>query len=635
MIVLNQASLQRGPNVLLKSASARIHAGQKTGLVGKNGCGKSSLFALFNQQLQIDEGDFSYPQQWRIAHVKQETPGLEQTALDYVIDGDTEYRRLQAELAEAEQAHQGERIAELHGKLDTHGAYTINARAGQLLNGLGFVDTQHSSAVKDFSGGWRMRLNLAQALISRSELLLLDEPTNHLDLDAVIWLGQFLRAYQGTLLLISHDRDFLDEVCQHILHIENKQLNLYSGNYSSFEVQRAAKLEQQQAMFDKQQREIEHMQSFISRFKAKASKAKQAQSRVKALERMEKIAPAHVDSQFHFDFLTPEKNPNPLISLSETSAGYGDNVILDTIQLNLVPGSRIGLLGRNGAGKSTLIKLLAGSLEPISGKKEQGQGLNIGYFAQHQLEQLRDDDSPLSALTRLAPKTLEQNLRNFLGGFGFQGDEVHADVAHFSGGEKARLVLALIVWQKPNLLLLDEPTNHLDLDMRLALTMALQSFEGAMIIVSHDRHILRSTCDDFYLVADAKVEPFAGDLDDYEKWLSQSAKQEQTKTVIGDKTHSAQSRKDAKRRDAEFRQLTKVVRKRIEQAEKQVDKLQNQLETIETQLADNDIYAEQNKAKLNDLLSKQIALKTQLETVEEDWMDAEQELEEMKAEFEG
>ncbi|WP_016954413.1 ABC transporter ATP-binding protein [Catenovulum agarivorans] len=637
MITLNQISLQRGQAFLLEQASATIHAGQKVGLVGKNGCGKSSLFALFNQELQIDQGDFSLPTNWQIAHVKQETPALSKSAIDYVIDGDSEYRNLCAQIEKAQNAQQGEKVAQLYTEMEHIDGYTIHSRAGQLLNGLGFNDKQHDLPVSDFSGGWRMRLNLAQALICRSNLLLLDEPTNHLDLDAVIWLAKFLTQYPGTLIVISHDRDFLDQVCSHIIHIENKKTYTYTGNYSAFERQRAAQLEQQQAMFERQQRERAHMQSFIDRFKAKASKAKQAQSRMKALAKMEEIAPAHADSQFHFEFYLPEKNPNPLINLDKVVAGYSDNIILNKIALNLVPGSRIGLLGRNGAGKSTLIKLLANDLDALAGDVRRSAGLNIGYFAQHQLEQLDDEASPLLHLQRLAPKHTDQQLRDYLGGFGFNGDQATSAVAPFSGGEKARLVLALLVWQKPNLLLLDEPTNHLDLDMRHALTVALQGYEGAMVIVSHDRHILRSTCDDFYLVANGQVSQFDGDLDDYETWLVEQSRQaksaEKSVDKVENKTNSAQNRQDKKRREAEFRQQTRPLRKKLEQVEQQVDKLQSALSDIETQLADNDLYLAENKDKLTKLLAEQAEIKPKLQQVEETWLELEEELAELQAQF--
>ncbi len=518
----------------------------------------------------------------------------------------------------------------LHGKLDAIDAWTIRSRASSLLHGLGFSNEQLERPVSDFSGGWRMRLNLAQALICRSDLLLLDEPTNHLDLDAVIWLEKWLKSYPGTLILISHDRDFLDPVVDKIIHIEQQTMFEYTGNYSSFERQRATQLAQQQSMYESQQQRVAHLQSFMDRFKAKATKAKQAQSRIKMLERMELIAPAHVDNPFHFSFRAPESLPNPLLKMEKVSAGYADRIILDSIKLNLVPGSRIGLLGRNGAGKSTLIKLLAGELDPLSGEIGLAKGIKLGYFAQHQLEFLRADESPLQHLARLAPQELEQKLRDYLGGFGFQGDKVTEDTERFSGGEKARLVLALIVWQRPNLLLLDEPTNHLDLDMRQALTEALIEFEGALVVVSHDRHLLRSTTDDLYLVHDGKVEPFDGDLEDYQQWLTDVQKQEnQPEESAKDNANSAQARKDQKRREAELRTQTQPLRKEIAKLEKQMEKLgaEHSSAQAEEKLGDSGLYDQSRKAELTDCLQKQSQAKSALEETEMTWLDAQEQLE--------
>lgn len=636
MIVFSNIQLIRGNQMLLDNASATINPGQKVGLVGKNGCGKSTLIALIKGELSTDAGAISVPHHWAMAWVNQETPALDMPAIEYVIDGDREYRQLEQSLEMANQANDGNKIAELHGKLDAIGAWSIRARAASLLYGLGFSAEQTTLAVKSFSGGWRMRLNLAQALLCRSDLLLLDEPTNHLDLDAVIWLEKWLNSYRGTLVLISHDRDFLDPIVDKILHIEQQRIDEYTGNYSSFEVQRVTKLSQQQSMYESQQTRVAHLQSFIDRFKAKASKAKQAQSRVKALERMELIAPAHVDNPFRFSFREPESLPNPLLSMEKVSAGYGDKTILGSIKLNLVPGSRIGLLGRNGAGKSTLIKLLAGEMQPLHGVIELSRGIKLGYFAQHQLETLHPEESALVHLARLAPRETEQQLRDYLGGFGFRGDKVTDPVAPFSGGEKARLVLALVVWQRPNLLLLDEPTNHLDLDMRQALTEALIDFEGAMVVVSHDRHLLRSTTDDLYLVHDGQVELFRGDLDDYQRWLSDQQRREQQEAQNGnsggedsaekEQTNSAQARKDQKRRDAEFRQQTQPLRKKITQLETRLEKLTETLNSIETQLGDSALYDARQKAKLSELLADQIKTKSELGDVEMGWMDAQEEL---------
>jgi len=630
MIVFSSLQIRRGVRVLLDNATATINPGQKVGLVGKNGCGKSTLLSLLKNEISADGGNFTYPGNWQLAWVNQETPALSVPAMDYVIDGDREYRKLEAELNAANERNDGHAIATVHGKLDAIDAWTIRSRASTLLHGLGFSNEQLECPVSDFSGGWRMRLNLAQALICRSDLLLLDEPTNHLDLDAVIWLEKWLKSYQGTLILISHDRDFLDPVVDKIIHIEQESMFEYTGNYSSFERQRAVRLSQQQAMYESQQQRVAHLQSFVDRFKAKASKAKQAQSRIKMLERMEMIAPAHVDNPFHFSFRAPESLPNPLLKMEKVSAGYGDRIILDSIKLNLVPGSRIGLLGRNGAGKSTLIKLLAGELAPVRGDIGLAKGIKLGYFAQHQLEYLRADESPLQHLARLAPQEMEQKLRDYLGGFGFQGDKVTENTGRFSGGEKARLVLALIVWQRPNLLLLDEPTNHLDLDMRQALTEALIEFEGALVVVSHDRHLLRSTTDDLYLVHDSKVEPFDGDLEDYQQWLSDVQKQEsQPAEGAKDNANSAQARKDQKRRDAELRTQTQPLRKEITRLEKEMEKLNATLEAVEEKLGDSGLYDQSRKAELTECLQVQAKTKSSLEECEMAWLDAQEQLEGM------
>ncbi|EPZ99323.1 hypothetical protein HPSMNH_1464 [Glaesserella parasuis MN-H] len=552
--------------------------------------------------------------------------------MDYVIQGDREYTQLTAQLEQANLENNGNLIATLHAQLDTIDAWTIQSRASTLLNGLGFSTEQLQLPVKSFSGGWRMRLNLAQALICRSDLLLLDEPTNHLDLDAVIWLERWLSNYHGTLLLISHDRDFLDPIIDRVLHIEQQKLFDYTGNYSAFEIQRATKLAQQNAAYQQQQQKIAHLQKFIDRFKAKATKAKQAQSRVKALEKMELIAPAYADSPFSFEFREPLSLPNPLLMMEKVSAGYGERTVLQSVKLNLVPGSRIGLLGRNGAGKSTLIKLLAGEIQAQSGHTQLAKGVQLGYFAQHQLDTLRADESALWHLARLAPEKTEQELRNYLGGFAFHGDKVKQTVSSFSGGEKARLVLALIVWQRPNLLLLDEPTNHLDLDMRQALTEALTQYEGSLVIVSHDRHLLRSTVNEFYLVHDGKVEEFNGDLEDYQKWLNElnaqleCAKKADNSTACNNE-NSAVNRKEQKRQEAELRQQAAPLRKKLTQLEKELEKLTASLTTLEETLASPEIYDAENKAKLTDILAKQVATKKQLEEVEMEWLEVQEQLE--------
>ncbi|MFS1936115.1 ABC transporter ATP-binding protein [Vibrio splendidus] len=634
MITFSDIQLLRGGKPLLDQASATFQPGDKIGLVGKNGCGKSTLFALIKDELSIDAGSFSKPAHWEMAWVAQETPALERTAIEYVIDGDREYRGLEDHLEKAEQADNGTLVAEIHGKIETIGGYSIKARAAELLDGLGFRQEQMTWNLTQFSGGWRMRLNLAQALLCRSDLLLLDEPTNHLDLDAVMWLERWLQNYPGTLVLISHDRDFLDPIVNRIVHVENQQLNEYTGNYSSFETQRAQKLILQQAMFQKQQKQMSHMQSYIDRFRYKASKARQAQSRIKALEKMEQVLPAQFDNPFSFEFREPDALPNPIMMMDEVSAGYDNNLILEKIRLNLVPGSRIGLLGRNGAGKSTLIKLLSGELKQQGGELSYSQGVKMGYFAQHQLETLHPEETPLQHMMQIAPKHTEQQLRDYLGSFGFQGEKALDKVAPFSGGEKARLVLALLVWQKPNLLLLDEPTNHLDLDMRQALTFALQTFEGAMVIVSHDRYLLRATTDDLYLVHDRQVAPFDGDLSDYYKWLTEQQKVErkeaQALAPAKDGANSAAAKKEQKRKEAEFRKLTAPIRKKLTQFEKQMDKFTLSLEEAEQELSDTSLYEAENKAKLNKVLALQASSKSQLEEVEMDWMSTQEELEQME-----
>ncbi|MCK7635694.1 MULTISPECIES: ABC transporter ATP-binding protein [unclassified Shewanella] len=632
MISINQAQLIRGSKTLLDETSLTIYPGHKVGLVGANGTGKSSLLALILGHLSLDKGEFSLPSGWQIATVAQETPALDVSALEYVIDGDSEYRQLEALLHKAQEDNDGNAIALLHGKIDAIGGYAIHSRAGSLLAGLGFSEAEQSNPVKSFSGGWRMRLNLAQALLCRSDLLLLDEPTNHLDLDTMYWLEGWIKSYQGTLILISHDRDFIDEIVDEIVHVENQKLNFYKGNYSAFERIRAERMSQQQVAFERQQKERAHMQSFVDRFRYKASKAKQAQSRLKALERMTELLPSQADSPFYMEFRAPEALPNPLIKMEQVAIGYGDKPILSKVHLNLVPGARIGLLGRNGAGKSTLIKLLSGQLSPMTGLYEPNPGVNIGYFAQHQIEFLRLDDTPMQHLMRLAPNAREQELRNFLGGFGFNGDMALSPVRPFSGGEKARLVLALLVWQRPNLLLLDEPTNHLDLEMRHALTMALQTFEGAMVIVSHDRHLLRLTCSDYYLVDQGEVRAFDGDLDDYHQWLLDAAKASTNQTSNSDDTKPAADKKIQKRLEAEIRQKVSPLKRKQTKLETDQQKLSERLAELEHLLADSELYDQDNKAKLTAVLTERTSLTQTLEDSEMQWLELQEEIDAMELE---
>ncbi len=624
MLNFKNIALRRGVRVLFSNSSFTIHKGQKVGFTGANGAGKSSLFALVKNEMHLDEGDFSMPPNLEIAHVAQETPAVACSAIDYVIDGDREYRRLQEQLRQAELVDDGLKQAEYHAALDIIGGYTAQARASRLMNGLGFSAEQEHNTVASFSGGWRMRLNLAQALMCRSDVLLLDEPTNHLDLDAVIWLQDWLCKYPGTLMLISHDRDFLDTITDHIVHIEQGKAEIYTGNYSAFERMRAEKLAQQQSAYLKQQREMAHIQSFVDRFKAQATKARQAQSRIKALERMELIAMAHVDSPFDFSFAKPNKMPNPLLSLDKTDIGYGSTCILKSAGLSISPGDRIGLLGPNGAGKSSLIKVLAGDMQPLSGMRYEAEALKIGYFAQHQLEQLQLDETPLWHLQKLDKQATEKDLRNFLGGFDFQGDKVLEPVRPFSGGEKARLVLALLVYQNPNLLLLDEPTNHLDLEMRHALSVALQDYQGAIVVVSHDRHLLRSVTDQLLLVSGGKVQSFDGDLDDYRLWL---AEQKKAEDKGADEVVTTISKKDQRKLDAERRQRNKPLYDTLKKAELAVEKHHNEQRQLEQQLADPDIYLESSKAILKQVLDKKVQVDKALEEAETAWMLAEEAVE--------
>jgi ATP-binding cassette subfamily F protein 3 len=565
--------------------------------------------------------------------MRQEVDDLERLAVDYVLDGDAHLRAIQAELARAEQAHDGSAIARLHTELDNAQGYTADARARKLLAGLGFTNEQMDKRVGDFSGGWRMRLNLAQALMCPSELLLLDEPTNHLDLDAILWLEEWLKSYPGTLLLISHDRDFLDAVVDHVAHLEQQKLTLYRGGYSAFERTRVERLAQQQQAYEKQQAQRAHMEDFIRRFKAKATKARQAQSRIKALERLEELAPAHVDSPFDFAFREADKVSSPLLNLSEARLGYGDTTVLDKVKLSLAPGARIGLLGPNGAGKSTLIKTLAGDLAVLGGSLARGENLAIGYFAQHQLDALDPKASPLLHLQRIAPGEREQTLRDFLGGFDFRGNRCDEPVLNFSGGEKARLALALIAWQKPNLLLLDEPTNHLDLEMRLALTMALQDFAGAVLVVSHDRHLLKSTTDEFLLVADGRIQPFEGDLDDYTRWLIDYRARQQPQAASAPAADKADKRAQ-RQAAAALRQQLAPHRREAEKLEKELGKVQEKLAGVEERLGDSGLYEASRKDELRDLLAEQARLKTGEGELEERWLLALETLEDLQRQLE-
>lgn len=631
MILLRSLTLARGARRLIEDATLQIHSGWRVGLVGANGSGKSSLFALLRGELHAEAGGCEMPGGWTIAAVAQETPALPTPALEYVLDGDAELRAIERELAIAEAVHDGHRVGELHGRLHEIGGYGAPARAAELLAGLGFADRDLTRPVSDFSGGWRMRLNLAQALMSRSDLLLLDEPTNHLDLDAVVWLERWLASYEGTLLVISHDRDFLDACVTHVAHIHTRRLVLYTGNYSSFEAQRATQLALQQAMFTKQQREIAHLERFVERFRAKATKARQAQSRLKALDRMERIAAAHVDAPFHFEIPAAAYAPDPLLVLEDVSAGYADRIVLAHVNLTLRPGARLGLLGPNGAGKSTLVKLLSRELDPLAGRRTEGSRLVVGYFAQHQVEQLRPYESPLQHLMRLEPRTGEQQLRNYLGGFDFRGEMADSPIEPFSGGEKSRLALALLVRRRPNLLVLDEPTNHLDLEMRHALTTALTEYEGSLVLVSHDRALLRTVCDGFLLLADGRATEFEGDLDDYLAWLAARRGVPTPAEATTGRALDKVARKEALGNAATKRQAKLAQRrpllKEAERLERDMEQWQEEKRTLDAGLADPSFYAEDAGTKLQKIAKRQGELMRLLAEAEARWLEVHAELE--------
>ena len=625
LIILDRLTLARGARPLVEGASLQVHPGWRVGLVGANGSGKSSLFALLRGELHAEAGDASVPSSWRIASVGQETPALPQPAIDYVLDGDAELRAIEAALAAAERDGDGHALAEQHARLESVGGYAARARAAALLAGLGFEPRDHGRAVAEFSGGWRMRLNLGRALASRADLLLLDEPTNHLDLDAVVWLERWLAAYRGTLLVVSHDRDFLDGCVSHVAHIEARRLTLYAGNYSAFEEQRAARLAAQQAFHDKQQREIAHMTAFVERFRAKASKARQAQSRLKALARLEHVAPAHVDSPFEFSFPAPARSPDPLLALDAVRLGYDGRTVLESVDLTLRPGSRLGLLGPNGAGKSTLVKALAGELEPLAGRRTSGHGLQAGYFAQHQLERLRPDDSALTHLAREDRSARELDLRTWLGAFDFRGDAADAPVARLSGGERSRLALAMLVRRRPNLLLLDEPTNHLDLEMRHALTRALAEYEGSLVVVSHDRALLRTVCDAFVIVVDGRVEEFAGDIDDYLEWLA-------TRRAADAPPPPDRETRRAGRAAAEAERQARLARRRplareARDLEARVAALEAERLELEAKLGDPAFYSGGEAAAIQRATRRAAEVAREVEQAESRWLDLQAQLE--------
>ncbi|MFW2083702.1 ATP-binding cassette domain-containing protein [Acinetobacter guillouiae] len=643
MIQLDQLSIRRGGRILFQKASMQLHPGWKIGLTGVNGAGKSTLFSALLGGMESDSGSLTRPNIWTVAHMAQEIKALDMKAIDFVLSGDEEYWLIQDKLNHSEDLSNDE-LAHLYSRFEEIHGYTAASKASQLMAGLGFFEHQSELLVSSFSGGWRMRLNLARTLMSRSDLLLLDEPTNHLDLDAILWLEDWLKAYEGTLILISHDRDFLDAITDHILHIENQVLTLYTGNYSTFETTRAERLAQQQQAFEKQQEAKAHLQKFIDRFKAKATKARQAQSRIKQLERMQELAPAHVDNPFTFSFREPSKMSSPLLTLEHADIGYGDKLIVTNVNLQITPSSRIGLLGMNGAGKSTLIKSLVGDLPLIQGLRKDSELLNIGYFAQHQMDALDGNASPMLQLSRIAdPKISEAALRSFLGSFGFSGERMDTPSESFSGGERARLALALIVWLRPNVLILDEPTNHLDLDMRHALTMALQDFEGAVVLVSHERQLIASVCDELILVHAGQSKEFDGDLQDYATWLRQARidmiKNGQqpsapVRSQVIEKPSISKLDKEAQRKEAaRQRELSRPIRKNIEKIESQIGKIQPRLVDIEALLADTALYEANRKDDLLKLMNEQTELKVKLEQAEEKMLELMMELETLESSF--
>jgi ATP-binding cassette subfamily F protein 3 len=634
MLNFNDLSIRRGKRVLFSAATFSLFRGEKVGITGENGSGKSSLLSLVRGEIQPEAGSFDMPAKLQIAYVSQELEATDRAALEFVLDGDAELRAVEEQLSAAEVADDGLRLGELHGRYAAIGGYDARARGAQLMHGLGFTSEDEQRPVRAFSGGWRVRLNVAQALMCRSDLLLLDEPTNHLDLDAILWLEVWLREYPGTLLLIAHDREFLDRVTNRIVNIEHGHAHAYRGNYSAFETQRASELAEQSALYVRQQREIRHMESFVERFRAKASKARQAQSRLKALERMQRIAPAHVDSPFEFSFATPAKLPRPLLALENQAAGYGDRRIIEGLNLSIAPGDRLALLGRNGAGKSTLMKLLAGELPPLAGVRTEARDLKVGYFAQHQLEQLVLAQSPFQQLQALDEtlrggngRAAEQELRDFLAGFGFRGDRVFEPVGPFSGGEKARLVLALVAYRRPNLLLLDEPTNHLDLEMRQALSVALQDYEGAVVLVSHDRHLLRTVADEFRLVADARAQPFDGDLEDYARWLANNGPAAVTAAPAPApaSSESAGLRKQRKRVDAQRRTALGPLRARVSEYERQIEHLSEEAAKLERELLA--ATAANDGARIILVSTERARVASSIAAAEAGWMQASEALE--------
>jgi ATP-binding cassette subfamily F protein 3 len=632
MIILEDIALRRGQKLLFSSASATLQPGQKIALIGGNGCGKSSLFALLLDELQADAGDIRGLKGLRISHMAQETETSVLTARDYVIAGDAALFKTLQDLAAADAAGDYEHSATLHQRMEELDGYSAERRAEQLLLGLGFEHEKMEAPMSAFSGGWRIRLNLARALMAPSDLMLLDEPTNHLDLDTTLWLQSWLQAYRGTLLMISHDRDFIDATCERTLEIAQQTLTAYRGGYSDYERQRAERMAQQQAQYEKQQRRIADIEDFVRRFRAKATKARQAQSRLKELERMQKVAQAHIDSPFSFNFPAPGKVSDPLLTLSEASLGHGERTVLAKVSVSLSPGDRVGLLGKNGAGKTTLLKSLTGELALMGGERTEGAHLQIGYFDQQQLEVLDLDASPFLHLQRLSPKARDQEILDFLGGFDFRGDRAKEAIRPFSGGEKARLALAHVVWQAPNVLILDEPTNHLDLDMRHALEVALQDYAGAIVLVSHDRHLLRNSVEQLLLVNDGSVEDYAGDVETYEKWvLSSNPGQDPNPPTQQLAVEEPGDRKARRQASADRRAQLQPLKKSLRVLEQKIEKGQQSLQTLQAKLADGDLYAQNAGTELADLLKQEGQLKRELEALESQWLEQQEALEALEA----
>ena len=622
MISLNNVTLMRGNQTLFEDANLTLRGGQRTGIIGRNGAGKTSLFKALEQEIPIEQGSIKLPNGLRTSTMSQETPGSNHSALEFVIDADTEFRRLEQALQDAEAEDDHNALAQLHGDLENIDGYNISNRAEQLLSGLGFSKAQYHNPISSFSGGWRVRLNLAAALMCPSDLLMLDEPTNHLDLEATVWLEQWLQRYQGTLLIISHDRSFLDAVIGHVISFEGGDLVAYTGNYSAFEKLRAERLTLQAAMIAKQQKRRDEIEDFVRRFRAKASKATQAQSRLKELNRMQEIAPAHIDSPFRFHFTKLDQLPNFLMQVEALTIGF-DAPLVQKINLAVRSETRIGLLGFNGSGKSTLLKVLAQQLEPLAGDITRAKKLKVGYYAQHQVDELNQQSTPFELIQKLDPKASAQEVRNYLGGFDFRGDRINEKIGIFSGGEKARLALAKVVRSEPNLLLMDEPTNHLDLEMVHALTVALQEYEGALIIVSHDRHLLSNTVDEFYSIHHGVFAEFKGDLKEYEKWLSkqQTPGQDYPASSNAGSPEQKLDKKQQRQQAAAIREQKAPLRKREKQLERDIDRLNKELGKIEVLLADSALYDDENKAKLTKALQQQGDLKTELAKTEEAWLE--------------